>query len=101
MALPAREQAKYWSIAAVALFAVLWALGDVILPFVLGAAVAYLLDPLADRLERWGLPRVAAVIVMTVAGLLLFVLLILLIIPTIVSQAAALFEAAPQFARDF
>jgi len=101
MALPAREQAKYWSIAAVALFGVLWVLGDVILPFVLGAAVAYLLDPLADRLERWGLPRVGAVIVMTVAGVVLFVLLILLIIPTIVNQAAELFEAAPEFARNF
>jgi predicted PurR-regulated permease PerM len=56
MALPAREQAKYWSIAAVSLFAVLWALGDVVLPFVLGAAIAYLLDPLADRLQRLGLP---------------------------------------------
>ena len=32
----------------------LWLLGDVILPFVLGGAIAYFLDPLADRLERMG-----------------------------------------------
>ena len=37
----------------------LWQLGDVILPFVLGGAIAYCLDPIADRLERLGLSRVA------------------------------------------
>ncbi|MEM1432342.1 MAG: AI-2E family transporter [Pseudomonadota bacterium] len=99
MALPAREQAKYWSVAAVAVFVTLWTLGDVILPFVLGAAVAYFFDPVADSLERLGLPRIAAVAIMTFAGLLLFVLLTLLIIPTIVGQAADLFAAAPDFVR--
>ena len=33
--------------------AVFWALGDVLLPFVMGAAIAYLLDPVADRLRLW------------------------------------------------
>ena len=101
MALPAREQLKYWSVAAAVFFVVLWALGDVILPFVLGAAMAYLLDPLADRLEATGLPRAGAVVVIAVLGVLLFVLLVLLIIPTIVGQAADLFARAPDFAREF
>ena len=100
MALPATQQLKYWSIAAAAFLALLWFLGDVILPFVLGAAVAYVLDPVADRLERT-MPRVLAVILITLVGLLLFVLSILLVIPTIVNQAAALFAAAPDFARSF
>ena len=39
---------------------ILWFLGDVLLPFVLGGAIAYFLDPVADRLERLGLSRVAA-----------------------------------------
>ena len=101
MALPAREQAKYWTIAAVVIFATLWALGDVILPFVLAAAVAYCLDPIADALERLGLPRAAAVSIITAGAIVVFVLLVLLIIPTIVDQAAALFSAAPDFARRF
>jgi predicted PurR-regulated permease PerM len=101
MALPAAQQVKYWSIAAIVFLAVLWVLGDVILPFVLGAAVAYCLDPIADRLEGAGLPRALAVALMTVVGLLLFVLLILLIIPTLVDQTTRLFATAPQFARDF
>jgi predicted PurR-regulated permease PerM len=101
MALPAAQQAKYWSIAAAVFLAALWVLGDVILPFVLGMAIAYLLDPIADRLEAVGLPRALAVTIITLVGLLVFTLAILLVIPTIVNQAARLFAAAPDFARNF
>ncbi len=101
MALPAAQQAKYWSIAAAVFLAALWVLGDVILPFVLGMAIAYLLDPVADRLEAAGLPRALAVAIITLVGLLVFALAVLLVIPTIVNQAARLFAAAPEFARNF
>jgi predicted PurR-regulated permease PerM len=104
MALPAREQVKYWGIAAVVLIVTLWALGDVLLPFVLGGAIAYFLDPVADRLERLGLSRVAATALITAAGIVIFVLLLLLVIPSLVTQALELFDVAPTlFAnlRDF
>jgi predicted PurR-regulated permease PerM len=100
MALPVRDQAKYWGIAAVAVVLVLWFLGDVILPFVLGAAVAYFLDPVADRLERLGLSRALAVTTITAVAVLVLVIVALLVIPSIVAQAVALFDAAPQLARD-
>jgi predicted PurR-regulated permease PerM len=57
MALPIREQAKYWGIAALVFFLMLWFVGHVLLPFMVGAALAYFLDPVADRLERAGLSR--------------------------------------------
>ena len=60
MALPVRAQLKYWGIAAIAFAVVLWFLGDVLLPFVLGGAIAYFLDPVADRLERAGMSRAMA-----------------------------------------
>ena len=53
MALPVSLQLRYWGVAAVALGLVLWFLGDTLLPFILGGAIAYLLDPIADRMERW------------------------------------------------
>ena len=99
MALPAREQVLWWSAAAAVFFILLWFLGHVLLPFVLGGAIAYFLDPVADRLERIGLSRVAATAVITIAGVLAFVVMALLIIPTLVSQALQLFEVAPEFAR--
>jgi predicted PurR-regulated permease PerM len=104
MALPAQDQLKYWGMAAIVFAVVLWFLGDVLLPFVLGGAIAYFLDPVADRLERMGFSRVMATAIITVVGLLAFVLLLLWVIPSLVNQALDLFDVAPTlFAnlRDF
>lgn len=98
MALPIRDQAKYWGVAAALFLALMWLLGDVILPFIVGAGLAYFLDPVADRLQRMGLSRVAATAVITVFGILLVVLLVLAIIPSLISQLTALVNAAPQIA---
>lgn len=100
MALPVREQVKYWGAATVVAFVFLWFLGDVILPFVLGGAIAYFLDPVADRLQRMGLTRAASVGVITLLAILAFVIVALLVIPTLVNQAIALFDVAPELARD-
>ncbi|MGL5010964.1 MAG: AI-2E family transporter [Paracoccaceae bacterium] len=98
MALPIRDQAKYWGIAGVIFFLLLWLIGDVILPFIVGAALAYFLDPVADRLQRLGLSRVAATALITVVAILLVVLLILSIIPSLISQLTSLVNAAPEIA---
>ena len=95
MALPIKDQAKYWGIAITVIIVLLWQLGDVILPFVLGGAIAYCLDPIADRLERLGLSRVAAVAMITLVATLAFILLFLLVIPTLIQQTAQLIETAP------
>ena len=95
MALPIKDQAKYWGIAITVILVLLWQLGDVILPFILGGAIAYCLDPIADRLERLGLSRVAAVAVITLVATLAFILLFLLVIPTLIQQTAQLIETAP------
>jgi predicted PurR-regulated permease PerM len=98
MALPIRQQLKYWGIAAAVFFVVLWVLGDVILPFVLGAAIAYFLDPVADRLEALGCSRAIATAIITISALMIFVVLALLVIPTLVSQTAQLISTAPDMA---
>ncbi|MBT8415050.1 MAG: AI-2E family transporter, partial [Boseongicola sp.] len=98
MALPIRQQLKYWGIAAAVFFVVLWVLGDVILPFVLGAAIAYFLDPVADRLEALGTSRAIATAIITISALLIFVILALLVIPTLVNQTAQLISTAPDMA---
>lgn len=100
MGLPVRSQMKYWGIATAVFLVVLWYLGDVILPFVLGGAIAYFLDPVADRLEAMGLSRAAATATITLLAILLFVLMALLIIPSLVNQAVALVNTAPQLFQD-
>lgn len=95
MGLPVEDQLKYWGITTAVFFVILWFLGDVILPFVLGGALAYCLDPIADRLERLGLSRIASTIVITLIAVLIFVLMILLVVPTLIQQTNALIRAAP------
>lgn len=100
MALPVRTQVQIWGGVAVAIFATLWLLGDVLLPFVLGGALAYCLDPIADWLERKGLGRVTATVVISIGFLLVFVLMTLLVVPALVRQAIDLVEVAPEMARN-
>ncbi len=95
MSMTVRQQLRYWGIAAAVFFAALWGLGNVILPFLVGGAIAYFMDPIADRLERTGLSRVAATAVISVIALLIFVVLALIIIPLLIRQLGGLVNAAP------
>ena len=99
MALPMREQAKYWGVAAVVLLLMLWLLDNVILPFVVGGAIAYFLDPLADRLQRAGLSRTLATVAISLGMMLIAVMVVLAVIPTLVAQLTALINAAPDIFR--
>lgn len=99
MALPAKQQLTYWGIATGLFLLVLWSLGQVLAPFLVGGAIAYFLDPVADRLERLGLSRVAATTVISLSALLISVLLVLAVIPSLASQTAALVEAIPTIFR--
>lgn len=92
MVMTVRQQLIAWGLVAVVFLAVLWWLGGVIFPFVLGAAIAYALDPVADRLEALGLSRVLSVIIIAIFAVLAFVATILLIVPLLISQGAALAE---------
>ena len=100
MALSVSQQAKYWGIAAAVFLFVLWWLGNVILPFVLGGALAYMLDPIADRLVRWGFSRAMATVTIMLTALFIIVLLFLLVIPLLVQQAGALINTAPQLFQE-
>lgn len=97
MSLSVQQQAKYWGIAIAVFVLSLWFLGDVILPFVLGGAIAYCLDPIADRLERLGCSRVISVTIITLTAAVIFLLLVLLIIPTLVRETTALVQQVPTF----
>lgn len=96
MALPVETQLKYWGIATAVFLFIMWALGDVILPFVLGAALAYCLDPVADWLENHGFTRGWATGIITFFATLIFFLAAVLILPLLASQAAELVATMPE-----
>ena len=61
------RQVIFWIVALAVFAGVLWLLSPVLLPFIAGMALAYLLDPLARRGERFGIGRpVSALVVLTV-----------------------------------
>ena len=94
-----RQQLLFWAAIFLFIFATMWLLGDVLLPFVAGMAIAYLCDPLTNRLERMRIPRwIASLIVITLV-VLFFVLLIMLIAPVIGAQLAAFIEDLPGYLR--
>lgn len=90
MALPSKKQFQYWAIAAAVFVFVLWALGNVLAPFIIGGAVAYFLDPIADRLEKLGLGRIMSTVVITVVCVLAFIVMFLLVVPTLIGQLGQL-----------
>ncbi|MGG7517088.1 AI-2E family transporter [Allorhizobium undicola] len=66
--------------------AFLFLFSSVLLPFVAGMALAYFLDPVADRLQRLGLSRMMATIVILASFVVVFALSLIIIIPLLVTQ---------------
>lgn len=70
-------------------------LGGVMLPFILGIAIAYFLDPVADRLQSLGLSRGWATALIALAVLAVIALAVFLLIPALVGQLTQLANAVP------
>ena len=93
-----QRQMVFWFIALIVLVLALWLLSGVLLPFVAGLALAYFLDPVADRLERLGLPRWAAASIILLAFILLFVAVVVLLVPILGNQIAGFRDRLPTYA---
>lgn len=90
------ESQKWYGLAAVVGGGYLiYLLSPVLTPFVTGAVLAYIGDPLADRLERWGLSRSLSVVTVFIVLLLAVFLLILVLVPLLERQIALLVSKLP------
>src|SRR4051794_24676436 len=90
-----RRQLRFWLITLLVVVSALYILRDMLLPFVAGMAIAYFLDPIADRLERYGAPRWLAATCVLLFFVLILVLAILLLVPLIQSQIVQLVDSLP------
>lgn len=93
----ARRQLGYWLAGLVLLLSVLYLLSGILLPFIAGIAVAYFLDPVADKLERWRLPRGLAAAVVLSVFFLLGAMTALLVFPVLQQQILGLAEHLPGY----
>jgi predicted PurR-regulated permease PerM len=90
-----RLQTTLWIAAGLAILALLYALSPILTPFLLAGILAYIGNPVADRLAGWGLPRMLAVILVMLALGALAAGLVLIILPLLYEEAAVLAARAP------
>lgn len=92
-----RRQVVFWLVAALVLALFIYLFSDVLLPFVAGMALAYFLDPVADRLQRLGLSRMMATVVILVSFVVVLALALIILIPILSSQLADLASRLPDY----
>ena len=93
------KQVKIWLAVLAVLVIFLWLLGSILLPFIAGLVLAYFLDPVADALERMGLPRLAATLVILVCAVLLLLLVMIILAPMLADQIGKFASDLPQLIR--
>jgi predicted PurR-regulated permease PerM len=87
----------FWLLTCLVLAGLLWLLHDVLLPFVAGLALAYMQTPLADRLERLGLNRTVAALLMVSIVVVALIALVVLLVPLLLHQGSALISHIPGY----
>ena len=88
-----------WLIASALTGWVFYLLAPVLTPFVAAALLAYMGDPLADRMQKLKMPRTVAVVAVFLITFVVLALLVLLVGPLIKTQVGALFQALPDIAH--
>ncbi len=89
---------RYFVLASVVLLGYLvYLLQPVLTPFAFAALLAYLFDPLADRLEKWGLNRTLSVVIVFSFIIVLTAVILLVFIPVLENQISRLIHQLPAY----
>ncbi len=75
----------------------IYLLGPILTPFAVGALLAYLGDPVADKLEEWGLGRTVSVSIVFLVMTVVLVVVLLLLLPMLEHQIARLIRNLPHY----
>ncbi|MEJ0009177.1 MAG: AI-2E family transporter [Alphaproteobacteria bacterium] len=89
-----------WAGLVVLFFLFLRAIRPILLPFVIGMLMAYLFDPIADRLERRGFSRGLAAALITLGFFSILVAIVVWVGPMLYAQLAELIGKLPAFLQD-
>lgn len=92
-----RKQALFWLLATALFILFLVVFSSILLPFVAGLALAYFLNPVADRLERLGMSRLLAAVVILITCILVLVVGLIIIVPVLVTQLAGFISNFPGY----
>ena len=90
-----QRQLIFWLAALILFVLALWLLSEILLPFIAGLAIAFLLTPLTDRLERLGINRLLAALLIITLVVLVLIYIILLVAPILGGQLSSFIESVP------
>ena len=90
----------FWIMAAVILAGTVVLLREILLPFLVGIALAYLLDPLVTRLERLGLGRSGVALGIIGLFYVTIIALIIVLTPIFGEEVATFLESSPLTSQD-
>ena len=99
MPTPLSADPRFWGWLAVALAVggLLYLLSPILAPFLFAAILAYILDPLVERLTGKFVPRTLAVLLAMFGVLVAIVALALIVLPLFVKELKLLAERVPEF----
>jgi predicted PurR-regulated permease PerM len=92
-----QKAAAFWLGGLLLAFILLVVFGQILLPFIAGAAFAYALHPTADWLERQGLSRFAAAGAILALLTVLVVAVLILLVPLLINQMIELLRGLPSY----
>ncbi|NKB58911.1 MAG: AI-2E family transporter [Alphaproteobacteria bacterium] len=92
-----RQQAVAWIVGFAVFIALVVVLGNTLLPFVTGMAIAYFLDPACDKLEAMGCSRAVATSLITFFFFALLVAVLMLLVPLISAQLIHFADRVPGY----
>lgn len=97
MKMHGRTYAGLWLAALAFIIVLLVLFQSILLPFVAGMAVAYFLDPVADRIEKVGLSRTFATSIITAAFIIVVVLFLIFAVPLLQGQIVDFLGNLPEY----
>ena len=92
-----RFAAVQWLSFAAAAALLLYLLSPILTPFVAAGILAYICNPLVERLCTWKIPRTLAVVLVMSGLLLLFILLLLIMLPLLEKQISLFVTRLPDW----
>jgi predicted PurR-regulated permease PerM len=95
-----RNQVIIWALILAVLGLLLWVFRGIMLPFVAGAALAYLLNPLVNQLQKWRFSRGWATTVALLCIIAIVLGIFLMLLPMIGQQVIGLIQRLPGYVTD-
>jgi len=89
----------FWALCLVCFVLILRSLASVVGPLAVACAIAYWLDPVVDFVERRGLKRTPAILVLLLFLVALFAGIVLIVVPVVVREVGMVGEKFPVYVR--